>query len=204
MIDANVPEKPDLQDFLRDHPWLVDQTWTMLEHERRLDTLLVRHISRGGRVRRGSSGGRNRVDYFCLADASRVVVVEVKRPDFTASKRELHQLSDYVEWVRKKEGQTNDPERPARSVSGYLVAGRLHPDATGERDRLHTDQMFFRTWEQMLRTARESHRDFFDIVKKRAPKGDPRIEALSVEPGPVSAPRRQVRGRRAKRKMGKA
>jgi hypothetical protein len=33
MIRDKVPEKPDMQDYVKKHPWLVDPKWTMLIHE---------------------------------------------------------------------------------------------------------------------------------------------------------------------------
>jgi len=178
MVDKNVPEKPDLQNYLKRYPWLIDQTWTTLEHERRLETLLKNHFHRKGSKRKGA---QRRVDFFCLADAGRVVVVEVKRPGESVGKEELRQLTDYVDWLKSRESQSNDPERGPRSVYGVLVAGTLASDAVAERDRLHPHNIFVRTWERLLQAAKDSHRDFFEVVKKRAPQEDPRIERLTIE-----------------------
>ena len=40
MIKDKVREKPDMQDYLRDHPWLIDPKWTMLVHEKSLDRMI--------------------------------------------------------------------------------------------------------------------------------------------------------------------
>jgi hypothetical protein len=40
MIKQKVPEKPDMQDYVKLHPWLIDPKWSMLAHERALDTLI--------------------------------------------------------------------------------------------------------------------------------------------------------------------
>jgi hypothetical protein len=208
MIDHRVREKPDMQELLRDHPWLIDPTWTLVAHEKRLETLLVEYFH----TPKQGQGNRRRVDFFCLADSMRVIVVEVKRPGDLASKGELRQLIDYVDYLREQEGDTTDRERPARSVYGYLVSGGLEPEARRESDRMQRDDMFVRTWERLLTTARESHRHFLEIVKQRAPRDDPRILALedsqsapqrddvapTVRPRPTRAagPRRVARRRR--------
>lgn len=179
MIDAKVKEKPDMQDFLRDHPWLIDQAWTMVEHEKRLDTLLVRQFHVKATK---TEGGRKRVDFFCLGDASRVIVVEVKRPGDVVGKKELRQLVDYVDFLKKSEGQSTDPQRPGHTVCGYLVAHSVAPEATAERDRLEPHRIFVRPWEVLLRTARETHRQFMDVAKRRAPSEDPRIRKLDIDP----------------------
>jgi hypothetical protein len=41
MIDKKVPEKPDMQDYVKEHAWLIDPKWTMLAHEQQLDTLIA-------------------------------------------------------------------------------------------------------------------------------------------------------------------
>jgi hypothetical protein len=177
-IDSGVPEKPDMHDFLKEHPWLIDPTWTTVEHEIGLDHVLAKHFGK----KRGQNRQRSRLDVFCLADTTRVIVVELKRPGEKASKKELRQLTDYVDYLRAQEEQGSDPERPRRSVNGCLVPGKLGEDARAERDRLHPYGIFVRPWSVLVNTARQGHQHFFDVVKKRAPADDPRIKALELSP----------------------
>lgn len=176
LIADGVPEKPDMHEFLKKHPWLVDPTWTTVEHEKALDTVLEKQFNK--KKGKKTAQGQKRLDYFCLADPSRVIVVELKRPGEEAGKGELRQLVDYVDYLRKHEKQGSDPERPGRSVYGCLIPGGLKDDARDERDRLHPNGIFVRPWGLLVKTAREGHKHFFDVVKKRAPAEDPRILAL--------------------------
>jgi hypothetical protein len=105
-------------------------------------------------------------------------VVEVKRPGENISKKELRQVMDYVDYLRKNEKGTSDLERPGRIVQGYLIAGGIDDDALPERERAHGDGVFMRTWDCLLKTAKEAHKQFYDVVKRRAPEGDPRIASL--------------------------
>ncbi|MGQ0670611.1 MAG: hypothetical protein ACT4PO_13220 [Actinomycetota bacterium] len=41
MIKAKAPEKPDMQDFVKDKPWLINPQWDVLHHERSLDKVLA-------------------------------------------------------------------------------------------------------------------------------------------------------------------
>jgi len=177
MIDAKVREKPDMQDFLCEYSWLIDPTWTMLEHEKRLDTILEKHFFKQKKSSK-SKEGRKRLDFFCLADSSRIIVVEVKRPGENIGKKEIRQVVDYVDYLKKNEKGTSDSERPKRMVQGYLIAGGINDDAVPERERAYGSGVFMRTWDALLKTAREAHKQYFDIVKRRAPKGDPRIVNL--------------------------
>ena len=45
MINYQVPEKPDMQDYVRDHPWLIDPKWTTLVHEKSLDRLILEEFN---------------------------------------------------------------------------------------------------------------------------------------------------------------
>ncbi len=177
MIDAKVREKPDMQDFLCKYPWLIDPTWTMVEHEKRLDTVLEKHFLKNKKLTK-SKDNKRRLDFFCLSDSSRIIVVEVKRPGENISKKELRQVMDYVDYLRKNEKGTSDLERPGRIVQGYLIAGGIDDDALPERERAHGDGVFMRTWDCLLKTAKEAHKSFYDVVKRRAPAGDPRIANL--------------------------
>lgn len=177
MIDAKVREKPEMQDFLCKYPWLIDPTWTMVEHEKRIDTVLEKHFFKKKKFPK-SKDGKRRLDFFCLADSSRIIVVEVKRPGENIGKKELRQVIDYVDFLKKNEKGTSDKERPGRIVQGYLIAGGINDDALPERERAHNDGVFMRTWDSLLKTAKEAHKQFFDVVKRRAPAGDPRIQDL--------------------------
>lgn len=177
LIGAGVPEKPNMHDFLKEHPWLIDPTWTTVEHEKSLDNVLEKHFGK----RSKKTTNRSRLDFFCLADPSRVIVVELKRPGEKAGKKELRQLADYVDYMRTHEAPGSDPERQRRSVYGYLIPGQLKDDAFEERDRLHSDGIFVRPWNTLVITARQGHKHFFDVVRKRAPAGDPRIKALELD-----------------------
>jgi hypothetical protein len=175
LIQSDAREKPEMHEFLKVRPWLIDPTWTMVDHEKGLDTILEKHFGKP----RGTERTKDRLDFFCLADTARALVIELKRPGLKATKKELRQLADYVDYL-KKQDKGSDPERAKRTVHGYLIVGGLDDDAVPERDRLHKDGVFVRMWDQLVRTAREAHKEFFDIVKKRAPANDPRIQSLGL------------------------
>ena len=174
LVESKAREKPDMQDFLKRHPWLIDLRWDTLEHERSLDKLIVEYFGLG---ESGEDEGRRRIDFFCLSGAGIWVVVELKRPGEVVGKKELRQLEDYIDFLRKHADQTTEPDR-VRTLYGRLIASELKPEAFDLRDRLRPANMYFVTWEELLRTAEELHREYLGVVKSRAPKDDPRIQAL--------------------------
>jgi hypothetical protein len=162
MIDAGVPEKPDMQDFLKKHPWLVDPQWEFLHHEKRLDTLLSRHFHREP---------TKRTDFFCLASSREYEVVELKRPGQTVGKKELDQILEYVFFLRDHAGKTNDPKTNVDRVGGILVYSDMRAGLGRHVKMLHGEQIHVRTWDNLLEITENLHREFLEIVKNRAPSG---------------------------------
>ena len=173
LIETRAPEKPTMQDFVRDHPWLIDPSWQILRHERALDSVLV---SVFGLEDPGEDANR-RLDFFCLADTRLAVVVEAKRPGDLVGREELEQLEGYVDYLTRSIKASNDP-RFGRRVEGVLIYGRLRDDALEKVDRLQKGGIYVRSWENLLTTAEVLHREFLDVVKDRAPRDDPRIQQL--------------------------
>lgn len=175
MIDEGVPEKPDMHEFLRTHPWLVNPQWEMLHHEKSLDTLLRKQF--GGKATK-SKQARRRADFFCLASSRQYEVVELKRPGQTVGKKELDQIRDYVFFLREHADKTTDPGTKVDRVGGILVYSDMKAGMRQHVDALHKAQVYVQTWDVLLKTTEELHREFLDVVKGRAPARDPRIKAL--------------------------
>ena len=179
MIKGKAPEKPDMQEYLKQHPWLIDPKWTMLVHEQTLDNLLV------GQFKIPKSNGKDgarRLDFFCLGDRYQTAhVVETKRPGELVGRKECDQLRDYVLYLRKKlQEEATNPEHKRALVRGLLIADRIRSDDEGHA-KSHQDAGTFdiRTWDNLLTTTETMHKEFLDVVKLRAPADDPRMQGLS-------------------------
>ena len=175
MIAAGVPEKPDMHEFLKTHPWLVDLQWETLEHEKSLDSVLANQFH-NEKVK--STEARKRVDFFCLAASHQWEVVELKRPGDTVGVAELDQLRNYVFFLREHAGKTTDPKKKVDRIGGILVYSDIAADTAQHRTALVREGIYTRTWQDLLRSAETSHRDFLGVIKRRAPADDPRIRAL--------------------------
>ncbi|MFZ1937341.1 MAG: hypothetical protein WAU84_26680, partial [Thermoguttaceae bacterium] len=192
MIQDRVREKPDMQDYLQNHPWLIDPKWTMLVHEQSLDSLLCKEFS----IKAAKDDeGRKRLDFFCLGDRYQTAhVVEAKRPGDLVGRKEFNQIRDYVLFLQRKlQDESTDPAHKRAVVKGLLIADRVRPG--DERHAKHgQDAGTFdvRTWDNLLTTAATMHKEFLDVVKMRAPSGDPRMEELSNDASATGdAPRRR-------------
>lgn len=177
MIDRGLPEKPDMQDFLRDHPWLIDPSWQMMAHEQSLDNVLEKHFNKPKTVKK--RGGK-RLDFLCIGDSAHAVVVEVKRPGLKIGRDELRQLEDYLLYLNRWNNDTNGGPSHRSRITGVLIYSRMDAEAADLADRLRqTGDVIIVTWDGLLETAQRLHREYLELVKSRAPKGDPRIAAIA-------------------------
>lgn len=172
MIDERVPEKPDMQDYLREHPWLIDPAYDVMRHERTLDKLIGDDLS----IDIENDEGRRRVDFFCLADTSRAVVVEVKRPGNDLTKDDIRQLQDYVMALRRANDNVTDADKKM-SVSGILIGHAIRGDDRNYFESAAKDGMVTRTWVRLLQDAERLHQAYLEKVRDRAPS-DPRLENM--------------------------
>ena len=180
MIKDKVPEKPDMQDYVREHPWLIDPKWTVLFHERALDTVISEQF---GIEKAGEIEGGQRLDFFCLGDGFKTAfIVETKRPGDLVGRKEFDQLRDYVLFLQEKLQSEADEANQRTTVGGLLIADRIRDGDKGHaQHHQRTGAFEIRSWNNLLTSAETLHRGFFDVVKERAPADDPRMKSLSED-----------------------
>ncbi len=178
MIKDKVPEKPDMQDYIRRRPWLIDPKWTVLFHERSLDTVISEQfeIEKSGEIE-----GGQRLDFFCLGDGYKTAyIVETKRPGDLVGRKEFDQLRDYVLFLQEKLQTEADEDNRRTTVGGLLIADRIREGDKGHAQyHQGTGTFDIRSWNNLLTSAETLHREFFDVVMERAPADDPRMKNLS-------------------------
>ncbi|MGB8658153.1 MAG: ATP-binding protein [Candidatus Zixiibacteriota bacterium] len=179
MIEDEVPEKPDMQDYIEKHPWLVNPGWESFKREKSIDNLLYEHF---GIPKSKNKQGRRIPDYFSLGDSRSVYIIDLKRPGEKASIEDMDQIRDYVLYVRKRaENEATDGPLKKSVVGGLLICGKIDDGTKEIREMLKTKNIESIEWDYLLRTAETLHRDFLEVVKDRAKEkspDDPRIEAL--------------------------
>lgn len=188
MIDAKVREKPDMQDYLRHHPWLIDPKWTTLVHEQALDTLIVDKFKLS---RSSTQDGSRRLDFLCLGDRYKTVhVVETKRPGDLVGRKEFDQLRNYVLFLRQKlQDEVTAEEHKRTSIRGLLIADRIRPDDQTHAQTHQSSGVFdIRPWGNLLLAAETMHQEFLNVVKGRAPADDPRMKDLAANDPKASTP----------------
>lgn len=181
MIEAGVPEKPDMHEHIMKYPWLLGIKRQAMAHELSLERILQENFG----IQMNDDSGKKKPDFFCMRGGRDVLIIELKRPGEAAGKVEIDQIAGYVDilraWVKKGNsekltGMKISPE----DIEGFLIAYDYQDDARvqGQMDRLEDAGIHCCKWYDLLGTAEDDHRSYLDIVKSRAPKEDPRIKEL--------------------------
>jgi hypothetical protein len=115
-----------------------------------------------------------------------VVVIELKRPNYSVGMEELNQVKGYVDYLRhwvkgtNTEGLMKGTRIKGENIEGYLIAYDIKNDplVEAERERMDANKIRVCKWYDILMKTEDEYRDFLCIIKSRAPKDDPRVKEL--------------------------
>lgn len=185
LIKERAPEKPTMQDLLREHPWIIDPMWQLLHHERSLETVLRETFHS-----EVSEGDQRRLDFLCIGDSSTAIVVEVKRPGDKIGLKELGQLRGYVNTLRDRNEKAGNFSTQRSQILGVMIHSGLkdEPGINSELQDMVKSGYRISPWDHLLEAAERLHRDYLDVIAERAPQDDPRIQAIQRDSATETAP----------------
>ena len=160
LIDEDALEVPTLHNFLKEFPWVIDPRWTMVDDEVLFSKLLRETFPEPEDLPEGD----RRIDFLCVREGTNLVVVEIKRPGLKASRKELDQIEEEVNFMRDYISKTTDPEVQYSSATGYLLCGNL-VDTYNIREKtknLADARIYVRLYSDLLSMAKRVHREFID------------------------------------------
>lgn len=160
LIDKDALEVPTLHNFLKEFPWVIDPRWSLVDDEVRYSQILRDMFPENDDVPESD----RRIDFLCVRESATMVVVEIKRPGHKANARTLDQIEEYVSFMRHHARQTTDPEFRYETVIGYLLCGSMvdRYQVTEKRDNLAKAQIYVKTYDTLLSTARRVHVEFME------------------------------------------
>jgi len=182
MIEAGVPEKPNMHDQIRKYPWLLGIKRHAMDYEKSLQCVLEEYFNIN---MKDDESAKKKPDFFCMRGGSDVLVIELKRPGEVAGKKEIDQIADYVDALRDWADKGNSEKLIGtkirrENIEGFLIAHDYSNQSrvSNEIRRLEKDGIHCCKWYEILEAAEADHRLYLDIVKSRAPKDEPRIKEL--------------------------
>lgn len=170
LIDEDALEVPTLHNFLKEFPWVIDPRWTLVDDEVWFSELLRQNFPEPPDL----PDGDRRIDFLCVREGTRLVVVEIKKPNLRASVKELEQIEEQVNFARNYVLKTTDPEYQYTGVTGYLLCGNLVNtyNAIGKRENLANAGIYVRLYSDLLSMAKRVHRELIerynDLKKAKA------------------------------------
>ncbi len=175
LIDENALEVPTLHQFLKEFPWVLDPRCTLIADEKTYSQLLRDRFP-------DSSLPENdrRIDFLCVREGNNLVVVEIKRPQSKASRKELEQIEEYVIFVRDYAKDTTDPELKIDEVTGYLLCGELVNTGfvRGKRQILQESKIYVRRYSDLLAMVKKNHAEFlsrYEQLRKAKQSQNPAV-----------------------------
>ena len=164
MIDTDALEVPDLHNFLKEFPWVIDPRWTMVDDEVWFSTLLRDKFPEPPKL----PDGDRRIDFLCVREGTNLVVVEIKRPGHKASVKDLNQIEEQVNFVRDYISRSTDSELGYETATGYLLCGNLVDtfNVREKRKNLAEARIYVRLYSDLLAMAQRVHKKFIDRYNK--------------------------------------
>ena len=158
LIETNALEVPTLHDFLKEFPWVIDPRWTLVDDEVTYSQLLRDEFPEDSDVLESD----RRIDFLCVREGTNLVVVEIKRPQSKASRKELNQIEEYVLFMKDYVKRTSDPDYSLKEVIGYLLCGDLVdiPYVREKRVILERAQIYIRRYADLLGMVERAHTEF--------------------------------------------
>ena len=158
LIDSNALEVPTLHDYLKEFPWVIDPRWTMVDDEVTYSKLLNDNFP----IKADEPEENKRIDFLCVRESTNLVVVEIKRPQSRASRKEIDQIEEYVLFMKDYVKRTSDPDYRLKEVTGYLLCGDLvdTPYVREKREILEGAQIYIRRYSDLLGMVERAHTEF--------------------------------------------
>ena len=156
-IKENASENKVIQKFLEEFPWLLDPKMEKFEREVTYTNLLKRTFPDDKELEIN-----RRIDFLCTKSSGVIHVIELKRPNIKLTSKQIQQIAEYVEFIKKQFPQS------AEKVKGYLISDNMsyEPGAETVRKGLESENIFVKSYSDLLSEARLYNKELYDHYTK--------------------------------------
>lgn len=156
LIDKNAKEVPEIHNFLKKFPWILDPRIVEFKDEVRYSEILKENFPNDK-----LEENDKRIDFLCHSTGETLYVIEIKRPKVKVGKKQLDQLKEYLSFVQDKILATSD--HSLKKVIGYIISNELENSTYVKRElENNVDYFYFKRYEDMLRLSKKYHQEFID------------------------------------------
>jgi len=161
LIEKNALEVKEIHPFFEKFPWILDPRINMFRHEAQYAKLLKENY-----LETDLEPVNRRIDFLCTSVANNRFIIEIKRPQHRITKDDVEQAKDYRSFIQDR--CNTDPQSPNKVVA-YLVGGYISDDRLTKNEvrlQQQADEVYVKTFNQILSDARNYHMEFIDKYEK--------------------------------------
>lgn len=161
LIEKNALEVKEIHPFFEKFPWILDPRINMFRHEAQYVKLLKENY-----LETDLEDVNRRIDFLCTSVANNRFIIEIKRPQHRITKDDVEQAKDYRSFIQDR--CNTDPQSPNKVVA-YLVGGFISDDRLTKNEvrlQQQADEVYVKTFNQILSDARNYHMEFIDKYEK--------------------------------------
>lgn len=154
-IKNNSREVPELHNFLKQFPWILDPRIMNFKDEVTYSGLLKEKFKDDS-----LDDSDRRIDFLCQNFADSFFIIELKRPHKAIGDKELDQALDYVSFIKEKLGNEF-----GSNVYCYIIGERLvRTDKVKMKANAYKKDnvVYIKTYESLLSNARNYHQEFIN------------------------------------------
>lgn len=154
-IKENAREVPTMHDYFKQWPWILDPTLGHWSEEVPYSKMLREQFPDDQ-----LDEPDRRMDFVSIGVGDTIHVVELKRPKYSAKVKDFDQITEYVGFVEEKLG--NAPDRRYRTVSGYLIVGKVESKRAiqSRMKQAESARIYVKTYSDLVTVAKRLHAEF--------------------------------------------
>jgi Histidine kinase-, DNA gyrase B-, and HSP90-like ATPase len=154
-IKNDSPEVPELHNFLKQFPWLLDPRIMNFRDEVTFSRLLKEKFEE-----LNENEEDKRIDFLCVDFSENFFIIELKRPRKVIGEKELLQANKYVSFIKERFGNEY-----SKNICCYIIGKKLSSidSVKNIADAFKTNKtVYVKPYDELLATARNYHQEFID------------------------------------------
>lgn len=165
-VRENASERDVIQKFLEEFPWLLDPKMSKFEREVTFTKLLKQTFNDNYLPE-----SNRRIDFLCTDSNGTIHVIELKRPNIKLTTKEIQQIAEYVEFLRKQYPQS------ISAIKGFLISDNMTFENGAQTiiRGLENEGIYVKSYSDLLAQARRYNQKLYEtyseiLERKKTPE----------------------------------
>ena len=156
-VRENASERDVIQKFLEEFPWLLDPKMSKFEREVTFTKLLKQTFNDNYLPE-----SNRRIDFLCTDSNGTIHVIELKRPNIKLTTKEIQQIAEYVEFLRKQYPQS------ISVIKGFLISDNMTFENGAQTiiRGLENEGIYVKSYSDLLAQARRYNQKLYETYSE--------------------------------------